>query len=97
MSYLRRTIPTQHVLQEDRSSELTDEQLLDFYLMLPKNQRDDLFADTARAAEIVDLTQRTIQLWIDSGFVRAVMIGKKYKVSIESLRKHLRYQASKKI
>lgn len=72
-------------------------ELLEFYLGLPKKQRDRLFVETARAAEIAGLSQRTIQLWIENGVVQAVSIGKKYKVSLDSLKKHLQSEAAKHI
>lgn len=69
--------------------------LLKMYLDLPKKERSNLFADTARAAELTDLSQRTIQFWIETGSIRAVPIGKKYQVYLESLRAYLEKQAKK--
>lgn len=74
----------------------TDEDLLRMYLKLPKKERSDLFADTARAAELTDLSQRTIQFWIETGAIRALSIGKKYQVYLESLRDYLKKQAKKR-
>ncbi len=53
--------------------------LLDMYLTLPHKQREQRFADTASAARITGLTQRTIQLWIEFGAIRAIPIGRKYR------------------
>lgn len=72
------------------STELTDEELLDFYLSLPKEQRDENFVETAGAAEIVGLSQRTIQWWIEIGAIRAIFLGGKYKVCLTSLKEYLR-------
>lgn len=74
---------------------MTNEELLDFYLALPLKVRDDHFVDTASAAQFAGITQRTIQLWIESGDVRAVPIGKKYKVCLDSLRAYLKGQATR--
>jgi excisionase family DNA binding protein len=74
----------------------TDEDLLKMYLKLPKKERRDLFADTARAAELTDLSQRTIQFWIETGAIRALSIGKKYQVYLESLDEYLKQQAKKR-
>lgn len=41
------------------------------------------------------VSQRTVQLWIDSGVVRAVPVGKKYRVLLESLRRYVEKQAAK--
>ncbi|MBZ5538513.1 MAG: helix-turn-helix domain-containing protein [Acidobacteriia bacterium] len=69
---------------------LSDEQLLDLYLGLSSKERDGRFADTARAAEIVGLSQRTIQLWIEIGLIRALLLGGKYKICLQSLRGYLK-------
>lgn len=63
---------------------------LDLYLSLPKKQRDEQFAGTLRAAEMAGLSQRTIQLWIECGKIRAVCVGRKYQVNLDSLLEHLR-------
>ena len=64
--------------------------LLDMYLNLPHKQREQRFADTASAARITGLTQRTIQLWIEFGAIRAIPIGRKYKIDHESLKAYLK-------
>lgn len=64
--------------------------LLDMYLTLPHKQREQRFADTASAARITGLTQRTIQLWIEFGAIRAIPIGRKYKIDLESLKDYLK-------
>lgn len=74
----------------------TDEDLLRLYLKLPKEERSNFFADTARAAELTDLSQRTIQFWIETGAIRAVSIGKKYQVYLKSLDDYLNEQAKKR-
>ncbi|MFI5175144.1 MAG: hypothetical protein ACHQKY_09825 [Terriglobia bacterium] len=68
---------------------LTDEELIDLYLGLPRKERDGMFADTARAAEIVGLSQRTIQFWIEIGLIRAILLGGKYKICLPSLKSYL--------
>lgn len=74
----------------------TDLDLLRLYLKLHKTERGEIFADTARAAELTDLSQRTIQFWIETGAIRAVSIGKKYQVYLRSLDDYLRQQARKR-
>jgi len=64
--------------------------LLEIYLTLPHKQREQRFADTASAAKITGLTQRTIQLWIEFGSIRAIPIGRKYKIDLESLIAYLK-------
>lgn len=76
-------------------AEPTDEELLRMYLKLPTKERRELFADTSRAAELTDLSQRTIQLWIEIGAIRAVPIGKKYQVYLESLSDYLERRTKK--
>lgn len=64
--------------------------LLEIYLRLPVKQREQRFADTASAAKITGLTQRTIQLWIEFGVIRAIPIGRKYQIDLESLIAYLK-------
>ena len=43
-------------------------------------------------AKITGVSMRTIQLWIECGNVRAIVIGKKYRIVVASLRAHLEGQ-----
>ncbi len=74
---------------------LTDAELLHLYLSLPPALREKAFINTAQAAKITGLSMRTIQLWIESGAVRAIAIGRKYQIVLESLKAHLEGQISK--
>ena len=73
-----------------QESDSDSDDLLDVYLSLPHKQREQRFADTASAARITGLTQRTIQLWIEFGAIRAIPIGRKYKIDLESLKAYLK-------
>jgi excisionase family DNA binding protein len=77
-------------------SNLTDEELLEHYLSLSPNRRGESFIDTAHAAEITGVSVRTIQLWIESGAVRAIAVGGKYRVVRDSLKAHLREKMNKR-
>ncbi len=80
--------PSMTTGENDSDSDSND--LLDMYLTLPHKQREQRFADTASAARITGLTQRTIQLWIEFGAIRAIPIGRKYKIDLESLKSYLK-------
>lgn len=69
---------------------LSGEDLLSLYLSLPLEKRKQKFANTSEAARMVGLSQRTIQLWIEVGFIEAIKIGRKYQVSLDSLRDYLK-------
>lgn len=69
---------------------LAGEDLLSLYLSLPEEKRKQKFANTSEAARMVGLSQRTIQLWIEVGFIMAIKIGRKYQVSLDSLRAYLK-------
>ena len=69
---------------------MIEEELLEHYLALDDKRRARQFADTAGVAHFVGLSQRTIQLWIEIGLIRAVRIGRKYQVDLESVKAHLR-------
>lgn len=75
---------------------LTDAELLSLYLSLPPGPRQKAFVNTAQAAEITGVSVRTIQLWIESGAVRAIVIGRKYKIVLQSLKEHLEGQMDKR-
>ncbi|HSE23942.1 MAG TPA: helix-turn-helix domain-containing protein [Pyrinomonadaceae bacterium] len=81
--------PAQHSRTMPRESNGTNE-LLELYLSLSPKQRDLKFADTASAAKITGLTQRTIQLWIEFGVIAAIPIGRKYKIELDSLIAYLK-------
>ena len=68
---------------------MTEEQLLEHYLELDDQRRTRLFADTARVADLLGVSRRTIQLWIELGAIRAVRIGRKYQVDLKSVKAHL--------
>jgi hypothetical protein len=38
---------------------------------------------------------RTIQLWIECGTVRAIIVGRKYRIVLDSLRAHLERQMNR--
>ena len=69
---------------------MIEEELLEYYLALDDKRRARKFADTARVAHFVGLSQRTIQLWIEVGLIKTVRIGRKYQVDLESVKAHLR-------
>lgn len=62
-----------------------NEELLPLYLELSEAERRKRFADTARAAELYGVSQRTIQNWIEWGWVQAIKIGKKHQVYLNSV------------
>ncbi len=77
------------------TSNLTDEELLELYLSLPPKRRGESFTDTTHAAEITGVSVRSIQLWIESGAVRAIVVGGKYRIVLDSLKAYLKAQMNK--
>jgi excisionase family DNA binding protein len=75
-----------------KTEDVTDEELLDLYLSLPRKQREQRFVDTRHAAEFTGLSVRTIQLWIEIGAIRAIVVGKNYRADLNSVRHHLKRQ-----
>lgn len=69
--------------------------LLDDYLELPPGERRHRFAETSRAARLAGVSQRTIQLWIESRLIEAVRIGHRYQVDLDSLKDYLRENAAR--
>lgn len=87
----RRTVAISPSLASRAESPEPD--LLAYYLSLQPAKRNELFLNTATAAERVGVSQRTIQAWIDAGFIQAVPIGRKFRVYVESLLAYLRARA----
>lgn len=76
-------------------AQLEDAELLSLYLSLPQASREKVFISTVQASEITGVSMRTIQLWIESGAVRAITIGSKYRIVFESLKAYLHGQMNK--
>ncbi|HEY6329435.1 MAG TPA: helix-turn-helix domain-containing protein [Blastocatellia bacterium] len=72
---------------------LEEGQLLELYLSLNPVQRAARFADTAQAAEMTGVTRRAIQQWVATGTIRGILVGKKYRIDLESLRLYLKQRA----
>jgi len=70
----------------------SDGDLLELFLSLPKNQRDSRFGDTAHTAKLPGVSVRTIQFWIETGAIQALVIGRRYQVDLNSLRMFLKRQ-----
>ncbi len=71
--------------------ETEQEKLLAIYCSLPALERADRFISTARVAKRYGVPQRTVQHWIDYGWIVAVKVGRKYKVDLHSVNEHLRH------
>ena len=65
--------------------DLTDRELLKLYLGAADQERNKLFADTGRAASLTGLSRRTIQFWVETGAIRAIAIGRRYKIYLPNL------------
>jgi len=61
------------------------EELLKQYLSLPEDQREQKFPTTERAAQLIGMSRRTIQYWVEIKDVEAIFIGKICRVRLDSL------------
>jgi excisionase family DNA binding protein len=61
------------------------EDLLEQYMSLPEDQRELKFPTTERAAKLTGMSRRTIQFWVESGYIAAIFVGKKCRVKLDSL------------
>ncbi len=71
------------------STQDSERELINIWLSTSREERKQKFAGTARAAEIAGVSQRTVQFWIDSGYLASLRIGKKYQIYLPSLIEHL--------
>jgi excisionase family DNA binding protein len=75
--------------------EADEGRLLESFLSATPAERVGRFASTARVASLTGLSQRTIQLWIQTGAIRAVRIGEKYQVDVWSLKSYLESRSAR--
>jgi excisionase family DNA binding protein len=68
---------------------MRERELLELFIALPPQERERVFYTTAMASRLTGLSRRTIELWIETGAVRAVHVGKKYQIEVRSLEEHL--------
>lgn len=88
MGTSRKSFPATRI--EDQLS-LSD-QLVELYFSLSIRERSQQFVNTANSAEILGVSQRTVQYWIEIGELPAVRVGKRYWVHAESARQIIRAQ-----
>ena len=69
--------------------------LLDTYLKMAPSGRNGRFVKTGQAARVAGVSRRTIQAWVEYGYVEAVRIGHQYQVDLHSLRDYLRETSSR--
>lgn len=63
--------------------------LLEIYVSLLPKEREKKFAGSERAAEIADVSRRTIAKWINEGKIDAIFIANRHHVWLDSLLTHL--------
>jgi excisionase family DNA binding protein len=61
------------------------EELLRQYLSLPEDQREQKFPTTKRAAQLIGMSRRTIQYWVEIKDIEAIFVGKICRVRLDSL------------
>lgn len=71
----------------------SNEDLVQYYLNLPAQERDTRFASVFRAAEITGLSSRTIQRWAKERHIKAIFIAERYQIEIESLFNYIKRRA----
>jgi excisionase family DNA binding protein len=84
------------LLSSDKSTQrlkYPEQVLLELWFSLSDKERSAQFIDTKTAAQRVAVSPRTIRLWIESGRVNAVQIGKKYQIHTNSLTEFITSQA----
>jgi excisionase family DNA binding protein len=66
------------------------EELLKQYLSLPEDQREQKFPTTTHAAQLVGVSRRTIQYWVEIKSIEAIFVGKICRVRYDSLMAYLK-------
>jgi len=75
----------------DSSLEVEQEKLLALYCSLSAHERAERFVSTARLAKRYGVPQRTVQHWIEYGWIVALKVGRNYKVDLLSFNERLRH------
>lgn len=78
------------------STDSDQEKLVDLYCHVPDDQRQRRLVDTACAAAKYGVAQRTVQHWVSNGLIAAVLVGKKYKVDLQSVELFIRQGGQKR-
>jgi excisionase family DNA binding protein len=82
------------------STPVTDcarEDLLEQYLSLSEDQREQKFPTTKRAAQLTGISCRTIQYWVEIENIEAIFVGKKCRVKLDSLITYLKSRVNGRI
>jgi excisionase family DNA binding protein len=66
------------------------EDLLEQYLSLTEDQREQKFPTTERAAELTGMSRRTIQYWVEIEDIEAIFVGKNCRIRLDSLMTYLK-------
>jgi excisionase family DNA binding protein len=66
------------------------EDLLELYLSLPDDQREQKFPTTERAAELTGMSRRTIQYWVEVKDIEAIFVGRICRIRLDSLMTYLK-------
>jgi excisionase family DNA binding protein len=66
-----------------------ERELLDIYLSLAPDERKRLFASTAVIASNFEVSQRTLQRWIEEGSILAIRVGGKYQVYLPAVERYI--------
>jgi excisionase family DNA binding protein len=82
------TIPVADIARED---------LLELYLSLPEDQREQKFPTIKRAAQFTGMSCRTIQYWVEIKNIDAIFVGKKCRVNLDSLITYLKSRVNGRI
>jgi excisionase family DNA binding protein len=67
-----------------------EKERLTHYFALSSSERSRLYAPTASTAQQFGISRRTLQAWIEAGFVQALRIGRNYRVYVPSVEVYLR-------
>jgi excisionase family DNA binding protein len=66
-----------------------EHELLNLFLSSNPEERKALLDSTAGASERFGRSQRTLQLWIEHGYVLAIRIGRNYQIYLPDVEQYL--------
>jgi excisionase family DNA binding protein len=77
------------IIDLNRNSKPADDVLIQRWFSLSEKERGEHFIESITASRLAAVSQRTIRIWIEYGYIRAIRIGKKYHIELESLKQFI--------
>ncbi len=83
------TAKSAFIIDLNRDLKSADDVLVQRWFSLSEKERGEHFIESNTASRLAAVSQRTIRAWIEYGHIRAIRIGKKYQIELESIKQFI--------